>query len=1155
MSHVDSEIRFDELDPVTLIIGVKHGNTKSSNGAGKCLTGDTIIIDTKGQEHYIKDIVDHQQKLEIFSIDEKGRICKGNVVGWYNNGRKTVYEITTGTGRRVRCTDNHPFLTYSAVKSLKSLKVGDTIAVPRIMPTESDGSISQNEAILLGYMLAEGGRREGKNGNSGTFTNSEQCIVDECNRCLNAKGAELILYSNGNPISYNIRNISHLRGKHKTPFKQWCREIGLVNKTSLNKAIPQVLMRSSEDTIALFLGRYLSGDGTVCLSKIDKSQYDKQDRWEIGYTSSSERMIRQIQHLLLRLGLMFRLSVRSSQYNGMKLGHNTYYLSISSKKELTKFYSSIGPYVVGKKARQLQLMIRDLQGKKSNTNVDILPWEARFDIHEAIKVAGSSWHHLNKQKIWGPYYGTNCYSREKVQQIAEITGSTFLCKISQGDILWDTVSNITRVDEEDVYDIEIDSDSHFFVANDIFVHNSVLFDAITWALYEKSRASGSTSTSIDSVVRNGTDKAEVEFHFCLGEDLYRVVRSRDQKRRKSDVTFQVKNGSRWRSVGADDKKGTTKKIVHTVGLEYNVFVNSVLLEQHEALAFAKMTSSERKDVVTKILQLDHYDDYRAQAKKKLEELDKISLKSDLYIRDHGDAEKIQLETRKDLEGIQDQIRIHQKRLKTLRSILENLRKQQAKENKKITALQDLLFQRDKIKAHIFQSTAGLKDVGAKIRKYETEIVVLKDAITEKKESLFKIKQERGNPSLIKRDFKEWSIKVEDLTEKKTDVTVKVQTYSSQLKVLQEERQRIEDMEEGGCPTCYQDISAESKQGALDVLLKKIEDYQKQFDKYRQLCKKITSALEEATRKLMEAQAQKDTFNKLQEKGRSLMTALESDQKSLVTLTEAYTDAKSYKKEYTDALAMSQDELADCLNKIEDLGDMDEDRFNALTKEIVEKNAEVESVTNVINGLQQKVGGLQERIETQQTILDKIKEIRHQQEILNKERRVEKELVNAFGKTGIQALILENSAVEIEKIANQLLSNLTDGNVNIQIQTQKLNQDGTFREVFDIIITDEHHSSSFNMFSGGEKFRIAFVIRMALSILLSRRSGVKVSAIFYDEAFQDLDESGIDKMMEIFGLLSQDFRHQLVITHTSQMKDYFDDIITVEKTSEGSFVSR
>ena len=63
----------------------------------------------------------------------------------------------------------------------------------------------------------------------------------------------------------------------------------------------------------------------------------------------------------------------------------------------------------------------------------------------------------------------------------------------------------------------------------------------------------------------------------------------------------------------------------------------------------------------------------------------------------------------------------------------------------------------------------------------------------------------------------------------------------------------------------------------------------------------------------------------------------------------------------------------------------------------------------------------------------------------------------------------------------------------------------------------------------------------------------MSAIFYDEAFHDLDEDGTDWIMTLFDHLAKDFRHQIVITHDSKLKDQFTEILTVKKTSEGSFI--
>jgi len=684
---------------------------------------------------------------------------------------------------------------------------------------------------------------------------------------------------------------------------------------------------------------------------------------------------------------------------------------------------------------------------------------------------------------------------------------------------------------------------------------SALFDGITWALYEKSRASGNASTGLDDVVRGETDKCEVEFQFFIGEDLYRVIRSRDRKRRKSDLTFQVRSGSKWNSVAADSKRETNANVIQAIGMDYDVFVNSILLKQHEASAFADMTSGERKEVVTKILQLSYYDDYVVQAKKKLDELNNRSIEYDVYLQNNSLANKEKEAAEQESILIKGKIEIYQKRVEALNVVLEKLRNEQAEEGRKIKNLKDLFEQRDQIKVRIQKSAMDIKDLMLLMKKCETTIETLKRSLALKQERIMQIKRDRGDPSVLKREVQEWDDKIKELTEKRTTATIQVETLSKQLKDLRSESERVQHLNEGACPTCYQAVTANGKQTTLDVFVAKIGMVETKLNKGRDILKEIKSTLEEAEKHAAEVQTRKDTFNKLQQEGRTLFEVAQVEKTSLETQIRVLEDNQALKKSSTETLNTAQNELVKCLEKIETLGEVDETRFSTLTRQVVEKNSELESIRTAISEMQQKAGGLQERIEHQQQILDKIELIKQQRALLDKERRIEKELINAFGKTGIQALILENSAVEIEKIANELLLKLTNGNVHVQIQTQRPNQDGSLKEVFDIVITDDYHSSPFNMYSGGEKFRIAFVVRMALSILLSRRAGVKVGAIFYDEAFQDLDEDGIDKMIEVFKLLSEDFRYQLVITHTNQLKDYFRDVLVVSKTTEGSFVAK
>ena len=682
---------------------------------------------------------------------------------------------------------------------------------------------------------------------------------------------------------------------------------------------------------------------------------------------------------------------------------------------------------------------------------------------------------------------------------------------------------------------------------------SSLFDAITWALYEKSRADGSASTGIDSVVRGQTDKCEVEFQFLLGDDLYRVVRCRDKKRKKSDLLFQVKSGSKWHSVAADSKRETNASVVHTIGIDYEVFINSVLLGQHKVSAFADMTSGERKEVVAKILQLSYYDEYVVQAKKRLEELNNRALEYDAFLQINSATEKNKQAAEQEMALIKEKIEAYQKRIEALKSVIDRLRQEQSEEGKKITVIKELLGQRKKIEIRIKESATSLRDIGESLKRSEVEVERLKQVITQKQERILQIKQERGDPSILKRELQECENKVKGLVDKQTTIAIQVGTLTRQIKELHDESKRVTNLEEGACPTCYQSVTPNGKQEVLRVLEAKINVLEDRLSKGRDFTKSIDSAMEEANRHLAEVQAKKRAFNELQEEGRSLMSTLEIEKKGFLRETEQLESNRVLKKSMVESLAVVQEELAKCIERIEALGEVDETRFQKLTQQVMDKNSELETTQRTMGELQRKIGGLQERIEVYQQTIDKIEQTKQQRALLDHERRIEKELINAFGKTGIQALILENSAIEIEKIANDLLSKLTNDGVRIAIQTQKPNQDGTLKEVFDIIITDAYHSSPFSMYSGGEKFRVAFVVRMALSILLSRRVGVRVGAIFYDEAFQDLDEDGIDRIIEVFKLLSQDFRYQLVITHTSQLKDYFKDVIVVNKTSEGSFV--
>jgi len=174
--------------------------------------------------------------------------------------------------------------------------------------------------------------------------------------------------------------------------------------------------------------------------------------------------------------------------------------------------------------------------------------------------------------------------------------------------------------------------------------------------------------------------------------------------------------------------------------------------------------------------------------------------------------------------------------------------------------------------------------------------------------------------------------------------------------------------------------------------------------------------------------------------------------------------------------------------------------------------------------------------------------------LAEERGLYDELRVAFGKRGLQALIIETVIPELEEEANELLSRMTDGRMTVHFETQRDTKAGSTIETLDIKISDEHGTRSYEMYSGGEAFRINFAIRIALSKLLARRAGAQLQTLIIDEGFGTQDTDGRQKLVEAINSIKEEFQRIIVITHIEELRDAFPVRIDVYKTAAGSQIS-
>jgi len=160
---------------------------------------------------------------------------------------------------------------------------------------------------------------------------------------------------------------------------------------------------------------------------------------------------------------------------------------------------------------------------------------------------------------------------------------------------------------------------------------------------------------------------------------------------------------------------------------------------------------------------------------------------------------------------------------------------------------------------------------------------------------------------------------------------------------------------------------------------------------------------------------------------------------------------------------------------------------------------------------------------------------------------------ATSKDGIQALLIEDAIPEIEQEANQLLGKLTNNQSQVFIESLRDLKKGGTKETLDIKISDTAGIRPYELFSGGEAFRIDFALRIAISKLLARRAGTALQTLIIDEGFGSQDEEGLTYIMDAIYKIQDDFSKIIIVSHLSAMKDQFPVHFMVEKGPQGSHV--
>ena len=811
---------------------------------------------------------------------------------------------------------------------------------------------------------------------------------------------------------------------------------------------------------------------------------------------------------------------------------------------------------------------------------------------------------------------------------------------------------------------------------------SSLLDAITWALWGRSRAGASAGL----LVAAGAADMSVQLEFSSHTLTYRVERRHRRQGKSGNTTldFQMRDGERWRPLNGQTVSETNRKIIETIRLDYETFINSAFLVQGKADLFVSQTSAERKRILGEILGLSVYDNYAERARGMARDFGNQQAIATGRIG-HIEPELEQEESvRTERNTAAERIGTLGVERQTARDVLDRLGMQLTTMQARKRDMEEIERRAAEVTAAMAgltaehgtlqESIAGAESVMARRADIEAGRQELKEtrvlltglsersrqhaSLTEQASKLeLAAKEEQARLShahaAAERSYNDIKVQVDQLPALQTQLNMargkqaalsegesalqlrradrdemngQLGEMRATLGTLTAERDaldpRIAALDTGSdaeCPVCGTQLGQHGIERMRDHFQQRMRELDAQVEdittrgktmratrdtlhaEIQQEESKLNAASAHASSdigsletRIVQAQAAADALPAAESglaEATSALQALprESDDLRAVRekMAELGYDAVAHEEAQTRETALrhwddAQRELDAVLIRVDGehsrLADIDrqlQERAAALKTEqarILEISVEIEGLDGLaqqaadargtLDGLdaaihetQSEQARLDERLEHLAKRREERDELRKAERDAARGASLHSDLAHAFGPRGVQALLIETARPEIEDDANELLGRMSNGAMTLRLETQRQTQAGGAVETLDVIISDLQGTRPYEMYSGGEAFRINFALRIALSKLLARRAGAEVPVLFIDEGFGSQDAEGRERLIEAISILRGDPLFQdgliLVITHIDDVRSRFETRIDVTKGEDGS----
>jgi replicative DNA helicase len=436
-----------------------------------CLTAGTRLFraDTGLPITFGELLEGGHRDVPVWSTDAEGKLVAGQLTHAFPSGVKPVYRVRLRSGLEVEATDNHPFRVLEGWKPLGELAPGTKVAAARSLPEPSEPRhVDPDELVLLAHLIGEGTivARQPVH-----YTSADAANLDAVEKAawtrFGIRARRVPDARSAVTTQLYLPSPHRLTHGRRNPVAAWLDELGLWDRRSWEKRLPDVVFGLADDQVRTFLHHLWATDGCLHVRR----DGGRGPKVSLYYATSSPGLARDLQLLLRRLGLRSRIRrIRST-------GRDGYQVWIQGAEQQRRFLAEVG--VHGARGDLVEPALGALEGTRSNPNVDVLPKAVWSRIRARRTELGMS-ERAFQAAIGISYCGSTLYrsapSRERLRRIAGVLEDPSLDALATDDLTWDEIVEIEPLGEQAVYDATV-LEHHNFVAEGLVLHNSIEQDA------------------------------------------------------------------------------------------------------------------------------------------------------------------------------------------------------------------------------------------------------------------------------------------------------------------------------------------------------------------------------------------------------------------------------------------------------------------------------------------------------------------------------------------------------------------------------------------------------------------------------------------------------------------------------------------------------